>query len=82
MTTLTFVHICFLSYQRYKFITILREFTLITILSITNVKYNEDRLKCYNPNTIKGIIEGRMKTEKYLEKKNGEKTNKWDIRTA
>ena len=42
----------------------------------------KERLKCYNPNTIKGIIEGRMKTEKYLEKKNGGKTNNWDIRTA
>ena len=39
-------------------------------------------IKCYNPNTIKGIIEGRIRTEKYLEKKNGGKTNKWDIRTA
>ena len=42
----------------------------------------KERLKCYNPNTIKGIIEGRIRTEKYLEKKNGGKTNKWDIRTA
>ena len=42
----------------------------------------KERLKCYNPNTIKGIIEGRIKTEKYIEKKNGGKTNKWDIRTA
>ena len=39
----------------------------------------KERLKCYSPNTIKGIIEGRIKMEKYLEKKNGGKTNKWDL---
>ena len=42
----------------------------------------KERLKSCNPNTINGIIEGRIKTEKYLEKKNGGKTNKWDIRLA
>ena len=42
----------------------------------------KERLKCYNPNTIRGIIEGRISTEKYIEKKNGGKTNKWDVRTA
>ena len=40
----------------------------------------KESLKCYNPNTIKGIIEGRIRVEKYLEKKNGGKTNKWDLR--
>ena len=43
---------------------------------------NKERLKCYNPNTIKGIIEGRISTKKYIEKNNGGKTNKWDLRTA
>ena len=41
----------------------------------------KERLKCYNPSTINGIIEGRMKVEKYMVKKNGNKTNKWDIIT-
>ena len=40
----------------------------------------KERLKCYNPSTISGIIEGRIRVEKYLEKKNGYKTNKWDLR--
>ena len=31
----------------------------------------KERLKCYNPSTISGIIEGRIKIEKYVEKKNG-----------
>ena len=38
-------------------------------------------LKCYNPSTISGIIEGRIRIEKYAEKKNGNKINKWDIIT-
>ena len=38
----------------------------------------KERLKCYTPATISGIIEGRMRIEKYMEKKNGNKTNKWD----
>ena len=40
----------------------------------------KERLKCHNPNTIKGIIEGQIRVEKYLGKKNGGKTNKWDLR--
>jgi hypothetical protein len=31
----------------------------------------KDRLACYDTNTIKNIIENRIKTEKYMEKKNG-----------
>ena len=32
-----------------------------------------ERLKCSNTNTIKSIIEGRIRVEKYLEKKDGDK---------
>ena len=38
-----------------------------------------DRLKSHDPNTIKNIIEGRMKVEKYIEKKTGKTNSKWDI---
>ena len=43
---------------------------------------NKRTIKNNIPTQIRGIIEGRIKTEKYIEKKNGGKTNKWDIRTA
>ena len=53
---------------------------IITIIMAVNKRMcYKERLKCYNPNTISGIIEGRLKVEKYMKKKNGNKTNKWDI---
>ena len=51
------------------------------IMAVKKRMCYKERLKCYNPSTISGIIDGRIKTEKYLEKKNGNKTNKWDIIT-
>ena len=39
----------------------------------------KDRLKCYDTNTINNIIDSRIRVEKYLEKKNGKTTSKWDI---
>ena len=59
-----------------------REQVLSSIMLLEKKICYKERLKCYNSNTIKSIIEGRIRTEKYLEKKNGGKTNKWDIRTA
>jgi hypothetical protein len=38
----------------------------------------KDRLACYDTNTIKNIIENLIKTEKYMEKKNGKTISKWD----
>ena len=38
-----------------------------------------ERLKSYDPITIKSLIESRIRVEKYAEKKSGKKTSKWDI---
>ena len=38
-----------------------------------------ERLKSHDPNTIKGLIESRIRVEKYAEKKSGKTTSKWDI---
>ena len=38
-----------------------------------------DRLKSHDPNTIKNIIESRIKVERYIEKKSGKTSSKWDI---
>ena len=51
------------------------------IMAVKKRMCYKERLKCYTPSTISGIIEGRLKVEKYLERKNGNKTNKWDIIT-
>jgi hypothetical protein len=38
-----------------------------------------ERLKSHDPNTIKSLIESRIRVEKYAEKKSGKTTSKWDI---
>ena len=38
-----------------------------------------ERLKSHDPNTIRSLIESRIRVEKYAEKKSGKTTNKWDI---
>ena len=38
-----------------------------------------ERLKSHDPNTIKSLIESRIRVEKYAEKKAGKTTSKWDI---
>ena len=40
----------------------------------------KDRLTCHDAKNIKNIIENRIKTEKYIEKKNGKTISKWDTR--
>ena len=63
-------------------LTHLRETFIDTAFRASQYKMlNKDRLKCCNPSTINAIIEGRIRTEKYLEKKNGNKTNKWELIT-
>ena len=37
-----------------------------------------ERLKSHDPNTIKSLIESRIRVEKYAEKKSGKTTSKWD----
>ena len=39
----------------------------------------KDRLKTHDPATIKGIIEGRMNVEKYLERKGGQARSRWEF---
>ena len=38
-----------------------------------------ERLKSHDPNTIKSLIESRIRVEKYAEKKSGKTTSKWDF---
>ena len=38
-----------------------------------------ERLKSYDQNTIKNLIESRIRVEKYAERKSGKTTSKWDI---
>ena len=38
-----------------------------------------ERLKCSLPNNIKSLIDIRINTEKYIEKKQKKTTSKWDI---
>jgi hypothetical protein len=37
-----------------------------------------ERLKSHDPNTIKSLIESRIRVEKYAEKMSGKITSKWD----
>ena len=39
-----------------------------------------NRLTAYDANTITSMIEGRIKVEKYIERKKGKVVSKWDIR--
>jgi hypothetical protein len=41
----------------------------------------KDRLKTHDPATIKSIIEGRMNVEKYLERKRGQSSSRWEVIT-
>ena len=38
-----------------------------------------ERLKSHDPNTIKSLIESRIRVEKYTEKKSGKTRSKWDF---
>ena len=38
-----------------------------------------ERLKSHDPNTIRSLIESRIRVEKYAEKKSGKTISKWDI---
>ena len=38
-----------------------------------------ERLKSHDPNTIKSLIESRIRVEKYTEKKSGKTGSKWDF---
>ena len=38
-----------------------------------------ERLKSQDPNTIRSLIESRIRVEKYAEKKSGKTISKWDI---
>ena len=38
-----------------------------------------ERLKSHHPNTIKSLIDSRIRVEKYIEKKSGKTVSKWDI---
>ena len=38
-----------------------------------------ERLKSHDPNTIKSLIESRIRVEKYTEKKSGKTRSKWDV---
>ena len=41
----------------------------------------KDRLKTHDPATITSIVDGRMKVEKYLERKRGQDWSRWEIIT-
>ena len=51
------------------------------IMAVKKKIFYNDRLKTYDPATIKGIIECRMNVEKYLERKRGQARSRWDIIT-
>ena len=48
-------------------------------MAVKKIICYKDRLKTNDPATIKGIIDGRMNVEKYLERNRGQARSRWDI---
>ena len=48
------------------------------IMTIKKRICHKERLICHDKKTIGNLVENRIKTEKYIEKKNGKTISKWE----